>query len=102
ILAPIAAMIIQATISRSREFNADTEGGVICGDPADLASALVKVHNYAARVPMDVNPAFNNLMIVEPLSAAGRTVGNLFSTHPPLEKRIANLVGPAAAMQYAV
>ncbi len=92
ILGPLAAGLIQAAISRSREFNADTEGGEICGNPMDLATALEKIHATAKRIPMNVNPSFNNLFIAEPFSPM-KTIGNLFSTHPPLEKRLENLIG---------
>ena len=92
ILGPIAAAIIQMAISRQREYAADTEGARLAGDPMHLASALDKIHNLAARVPMDVNPAFNALMIAEPRTLGQRMAG-LFSTHPPLEKRMLNLIG---------
>jgi len=100
ILAPIAAMLIQAAISRSREYNADTVGAEIAGDPNDLASALQKIHYGSQRIPMDTNPAFNSLFIAEPLNAVGSSIGNLFSTHPPLEKRLENLVGHVRASRY--
>jgi len=93
ILGPLAAGLIQAAISRSREFNADKEGAELCGDPMYLATALEKIHAGAAQIPMDVNPAFNSLFIAEPLSAVGKGLANLFSTHPPLEKRLVNLIG---------
>ncbi len=89
---PIAAGLIQAAISRSREFNADTEGANICGDPMYLARALEKIHIAAQRVPLAVNPAFNNLFIIEPLNPM-KAMANLFSTHPPLEARLENLIG---------
>jgi heat shock protein HtpX len=92
LLGPLAAGLIQAAISRSREFNADTAGAEICGDPAALASALEKIHAYAHRIPMDVNPAFNSMFIAEPRNLM-RTIGNLFQTHPPLEQRLMNLIG---------
>jgi len=93
-LAPLAAGLIQCAISRSREYNADSEGAEIVGDPRPLASALQKIHAGASRIPMDVNPAMNGLFIAEPLNAM-QAIGNLFSTHPPLEKRLANLLGRA-------
>ena len=93
ILGPVAAGLIQAAISRSREFNADTEGGEICGDPMDLATALEKIHRMANRVPMDVNPSFNSMMIAEPWNAVAGGAAKLFSTHPPLEERLVNLIG---------
>ncbi|CAA9436029.1 MAG: Peptidase M48, Ste24p precursor, partial [uncultured Phycisphaerae bacterium] len=66
ILGPIAASLIQMAISRSREYNADTAGAEICGDPMYLASALEKIHAYGRQIPMNVNPAFNSMMIAEP------------------------------------
>jgi heat shock protein HtpX len=93
ILGPIAAGLIQAAISRSREFNADTAGAEILGDPRPLATALEKIHAYANRVPLPVNPAFNAMFIAEPLNAVGRSLTNLFMTHPPLEQRLENLIG---------
>src|SRR5688572_16333762 len=93
ILGPVAAGLIQAAISRSREYNADTEGGAIAGDPMHLASALEKLHLYSKRIPVATNPAYNSMFIVEPLNAFGGSVANLFSTHPPLEKRLHNLIG---------
>jgi heat shock protein HtpX len=89
ILAPIAAMLIQAAISRQREFAADSYGGELCGDPNKLASALARLQLGNERIPTQTNPAFHNMYIMEPLSAGG--VANLFSTHPPTEKRIAAL-----------
>ena len=93
ILGPVAAGLIQAAISRSREFNADKYGAELSGNPMYLATALEKIHLGAQQIPMDVNPAFNSLFIAEPLSAMGKGIANLFSTHPPLEKRLVNLIG---------
>jgi heat shock protein HtpX len=92
ILGPIAAGLIQCAISRSREFNADTEGAGIAGDPMALATALEKLHIAAERVPMDVNPAMNSMFITEPRNLV-RSIGNLFQTHPPLQARLVNLIG---------
>lgn len=92
LLAPIAAALIQAAISRSREFNADKEGAEISGDPMYLATALEKVDAAAHRIPMNVNPAFNALFITEPHNVMGNVVA-LFQTHPPLEARLMNLIG---------
>ncbi|MGB7160649.1 MAG: zinc metalloprotease HtpX [Tepidisphaeraceae bacterium] len=92
ILGPLAAGLIQAAISRSREFNADTVGAEIAGDPMALATALEKIHAEAHGIPMDVNPAMNGMFIAEPLNAM-RSVANLFQTHPPLEQRLENLIG---------
>jgi heat shock protein HtpX len=92
ILAPLAAMLIQAAISRSREFNADKGGAEICGDPMALSTALEKIHALNHRIPMDVNPAFNSMFIAEPMGTL-KGIVNLFQTHPPLEKRLVNLIG---------
>ncbi|MGN6506284.1 MAG: zinc metalloprotease HtpX [Tepidisphaeraceae bacterium] len=92
ILGPIAAAVIQMAISRQREYAADTDGARLAGDPMDLARALVTIHTAAQRIPMDVNPAFNALMIAEPKNFGQRMAG-LFSTHPALEDRLQNLIG---------
>ena len=93
VVAPLAAGIIKAMISRSREFVADADGAVIAGSPHGLASALRKLDSVARRVPLhNPNPAMNNLFIVEPF-IGGLT--KLFATHPPTEKRIAALLGSA-------
>jgi heat shock protein HtpX len=92
ILAPIAAMIVQMAISRSREYQADRLGGQIVGRPRWLASALAKISNAAQRIPnepAEANPATAHLFIVNPLS--GARMDNLFSTHPATENRIAAL-----------
>jgi len=91
ILAPIAAMLVQAAISRSREFAADTGGAQIAGSPHGLANALRKLEAGARRVPLDANPATAHMFIVKPFSAGG--LMGLFSTHPPTEARLANLLG---------
>mgnify|MGYP003343126071 CR=1 FL=1 len=93
ILAPIAAMLIQMAISRAREFEADKGGAEISRDPAALASALKKIHNYAHQIPMEtaeMHPETAQMMIINPLSAEG--VQGLFSTHPQTEERIARLM----------
>lgn len=92
ILGPIAAGLIQAAISRTREYAADSGGAAICGNPMYLATALEKIHFYANRVPLPVNPSFNSMFILEPLNAM-ETMGRLFATHPPLEARLENLIG---------
>jgi len=92
LLGPLAAGLIQAAISRSREFNADQGGAEICGNPMHLATALEKIHLAAHRIPMNVNPAFNSLFIAEPFSPK-KSLAKLFSTHPPLEERLLNLIG---------
>jgi heat shock protein HtpX len=90
ILAPIAAMIIQLAISRSREFSADATGARILGDPLPLASALEKLQYGVQRRPMaKASPATQHLYIVNPV--AGVNVSKLFSTHPPTEERVARL-----------
>ncbi|MBN2398013.1 MAG: zinc metalloprotease HtpX [Deltaproteobacteria bacterium] len=89
VLAPIAATIIQMAISRSREYLADEGGARISGKPYGLANALEKLSSSAKRAPMDVNPSTAHLFIVKPFS--GRSMMNLFSTHPPIEKRVEKL-----------
>jgi heat shock protein HtpX len=89
ILAPIAAMIIQMAISRSREFGADATGARVSGDPEALAAALEKLDAYNKRIPLPVNPAVSSLFIVKPLT--GAMLANLFSTHPPTAERVARL-----------
>ena len=91
ILAPLAAMLIQAAISRSREFSADAGGAQIAGNPYGLADALKKIDAVSRRVPLDANPATAHMFIVKPFSGAG--LMNLFSTHPPTEDRIRALLG---------
>lgn len=92
ILAPLAALLIQLGISRQREYAADAAGAQMVGHPFGLIKALEKLGAYNKRIPMDVSPATSSLFIVAPLSA-GEVVTGLFSTHPPLEKRIAALRG---------
>ncbi len=89
ILAPIAAMIIQMAISRSREFLADSTGAKTLGNPLGLASALAKLQRASEVVPMEARPETAHMFIVNPLS--GRSLMSLFSTHPPIEERIARL-----------
>ncbi len=89
ILAPIAASLIQMAISRSREYLADEGGAKISGKPLSLASALGKLSGAAQALPMQANPSTAHMFIVNPLS--GRSLMNLFSTHPPVEERIARL-----------
>ena len=93
ILAPVAAAMIQATISRSREFDADAGGAAIAGNPQGLVSALRKIEAASRAVPLDANPATAHMFIVKPFSAAG--LMGLFSTHPPTEARIQALLNPA-------
>ena len=89
ILAPLAAGIIQMAISRTREFAADETGARMCGDPMALASALRKLGFASQRLAMDASPQTAHMFIVNPLTAGG--IAKLFSTHPPLEERIARL-----------
>ncbi len=93
ILGPVAAGIIQMAISRSREFNADKGGAEILGDPMPLARALEKIEAMSQRIPLPVTPAMNGMFITEPRNTVGRTLANLFSSHPPLEERLMNLIG---------
>jgi heat shock protein HtpX len=98
ILAPIAATLIQLAVSRSREFEADHTGAEVSGDPMALASALRKLHQASQVVPAQTaQPAFAHLYIVNPLS--GQALGNLFSTHPPVEERIHRLEEMAAGIR---
>lgn len=89
IVAPIAALLIQMAISRSREYAADQSGAGYVHNPSGLASALKKLHQASRKVRMNANPATAHMFIVNPLSARG--LANLFSTHPPLEDRVARL-----------
>jgi heat shock protein HtpX len=90
ILAPLAAMLIQAAISRSREFAADAGGAAIAGNPYGLVDALKKIDTAARQVPLDANPATAHLFIVKPFT--GRGLLSLFSTHPPTEQRVRALL----------
>jgi heat shock protein HtpX len=91
LLAPLAAMLIQLAVSRSREYGADESGARLVGYPDGLARALAKLKHASERVPMqNVEPATAHMFIVNPLS--GQALGRLFSTHPPLEERIARLM----------
>lgn len=89
IVGPIAAMLIQMAISRSREYQADATGARICGKPQSLANALLKLESANRRLPMDVNPAQAQMYIVNPLTAGG--IATLFSTHPPIAERVRRL-----------
>lgn len=104
LLGPLAAGLTQAAISRSREFNADKVGAELAGSPWPLATALEKIHGAAHRIPLEVNPAFNSLFIAEPLNAVGgvaESIGRMFQTHPPLEKRLVNLIGRASTGRFS-
>jgi heat shock protein HtpX len=96
ILAPIAAMLVQFAISRTREFKADATGAQISGRPLDLAAALGKLDAAAKQVPMALPPTMAPLAQVDPLQAFGGGIGRLFSTHPPVQERIARLREMAA------
>ena len=90
ILAPLAATLIQLAISRTREYGADESGARLCGSPGGLINALRKLDEFSRRIPLSgVNPATAHLCIVNPLS--GETLAALFSTHPPIPKRIERL-----------
>jgi heat shock protein HtpX len=103
VVAPIAAMLIQMAVSRSREYGADAGGAQITGDPLALASALRKLHMGAQNIPLHVNNATANatahMFIVNPLTGHG--LASLFSTHPPMEERIARLEAMAGKMGLA-
>lgn len=89
IIAPIAAMIIQLAISRSREYLADADGARIAGNAGGLANALMKLESAANRIPMQVNPAASHMFIINPLS--GESIARLFSTHPTTADRVKRL-----------
>jgi heat shock protein HtpX len=93
-VAPIAAAMIQMAVSRSREYQADATGAHYTGNPYALASALQKLDAYSRRVPMQATPSTAHLFIIQPL--LGMTFGSLFSTHPPIAKRIERLTGRPA------
>ncbi|MBA3035788.1 MAG: zinc metalloprotease HtpX [Desulfobacterium sp.] len=91
VIAPVAAMIIQMAISRSREFLADSTGAGFAGNSKGLSEALAKLGSYSKNLPMTANPSTAHMFIVNPLS--GKSLIYLFSTHPPLEERIQRLGG---------
>src|SRR5579863_3394708 len=92
ILAPFAAMLIQLWVSRTREYEADATGAHLTGNPYALASALEKISAYSKRIPLFASPTSAHLFIVQPL-LSGETFASLFSTHPPIQKRIERLIG---------
>jgi heat shock protein HtpX len=97
IVAPIAATLIQLAVSRSREYQADATGAHLTGNPYALASALRKIDAYARRIPLQANPSTAHLFIIQPfLGVNAGMFANLFSTHPPIEKRIERLTGRPA------
>jgi heat shock protein HtpX len=91
IVAPIAALLIQMWISRTREYQADASAAEVVGSPQGLASALQRLENYSKRIPMEASPSTAHMFIMHPFS--GRSLMNLFSTHPPTKKRIERLLG---------
>lgn len=92
LLAPIAASLVQMAISRSREYLADDTGAALANDPLSLASALEELGRMSGQIPLSAgNPSTEQMFIVKPTFAVGDTVSNLFSTHPPIEERIARL-----------
>lgn len=95
ILLPLAAMLVQLAVSRSREYGADDQSAALTHDPLALASALRKLDTYSKQIPMKVNPSVAPLFIVQPLLPGGLT--GLFSTHPPIAERIARLERMAGA-----
>ncbi len=99
ILAPIAALIVQMSISRSREYLADESGAKLCGNPIYLANALRKLGGYVSQAGMEANPSTAHMFIVNPFSGR-KTLLNLFSTHPPLEERIERLEKMAGVRVY--
>jgi len=100
IVAPMAAMLIQLAVSRSREYAADDTGAHFTGNPYALASALRKLDAYSRRVPMAASPSTAHLFIVQPLlGGGGMNWANLFSTHPPIAKRIERLTGRPAEFE---
>jgi heat shock protein HtpX len=100
ILAPIAATLIQLWVSRTREYQADASGAHYTGNPYALASALQKLDAYSRRMPLQATPSTAHLFIIQPfLGMNGATFANLFSTHPPIAKRIERLTGRPAELQ---
>ena len=96
VLAPIAAMLIQLAVSRSREYAADASGAELTGNPYGLARALEKLHRDSSRRPLLAPAATAHLFIVQPLVPGG--LASLFSTHPPVPKRVERLIGRPAAL----
>ncbi len=99
ILAPLAATLIQLAVSRSREYQADATGAQLTGNPYALANALRKLDAYSKRIPMQASPSNAHLFIVAPM-LGGMSFANLFSTHPPIAKRIERLTGRPAELDY--
>jgi len=101
ILAPLAATLIQFAISRTHEFKADATAAGITGKPLDLAEALAKINAAAKQIPMRIPPTMAPLAQVDPLQALGGGLGRMFSTHPPVEERIARLRAMASGQMSA-
>jgi len=99
IFAPFAAMLIQLSVSRTREYEADASGAHLTGNPYALASALEKIAGASQRVPLLASPSSAHLFIVAPL-LSGASMANLFSTHPPIQKRIERLIGRPSVYGY--
>lgn len=93
ILAPVAAMVLQMALSRSREYEADHSGAELIGSGESLAKALAKIETYAKQVPMDIDPAHATAYIINPLTGRQMKFASFFSSHPPTEDRIARLRG---------
>jgi heat shock protein HtpX len=92
IVAPLAAVLIQLAISRSREYQADATGAEITGNPQGLARALDKIDKWAKRIPLQASPSMAHMFIIQPLTR-GELFSSLFSTHPPIRKRVERLIG---------
>ena len=99
LLAPFAAMLIQLWVSRTREYEADASGAHLTGNPYALASALEKISAASRQVPLLASPSSAHLFIIAPL-LSGETLANLFSTHPPIQKRIERLIGRPSVSGY--
>lgn len=98
IVTPIVAVLVQMAVSRSREYDADRLAGELVDDPMALASALEKIHRGVQALPMDAGPATAHLFIASPLAGTGKSLMNLFSTHPPMEARVQRLTEQAERM----
>jgi heat shock protein HtpX len=99
LVAPMAAGVMQMALSRSREFEADRVGAELLGDPRPLASALATLDRTSKQIPMDIDPAHATAYIVNPLTGRQANFAKLFLTHPPMEDRIARLLGAPVGMQ---
>jgi len=97
LLAPIAAMLIQLWVSRTREYEADASGAHLTGNPYALASALEKISSASRQLPLVASPSSAHLFIIAPL-LSGASFANLFSTHPPIQKRIERLIGRSSVL----